>query len=123
MLWQLYFWLFALLMAGTTLGRAALYFLKPGSVSVYDIVESLPGLACVFAVYGFVHGVLFGSRALWLALACLIPITYVISMRGTKSRAAIRKLGGLRAALLFGCAFILTLPAYVALVLYANQFA
>ena len=123
MLWQLYFWLFALLMIGTTIGRAVLYFVKPGSVSIYEIVESLPGLACVVAVYGFAYGVLLGSKPIWLAVACALPILYITSMLSGKARIAYRKLGTSKAILVFGTTFLLTLPAYVALVLYAAQFA
>ena len=123
MLWQIYFWLFALLMVGVTIGRAVLYFVRPGLVSLYDIAEALPGLACVVAVYGYVQGVPIGTKALWIVLACIIPVVYVISMRGEKTRVMLRKFGRARLILLMGAGFLLTLPAYVALILYAGRFA
>jgi hypothetical protein len=122
MIQHLYFWFFALLMVATTLGRTVLYFAKPGSVSTYDLVESLPGLACVVALYGFTYGVLIGSKSIWLVLAFVIPVAYVVSMRSKKTRLAVSKIGLRKAILLFGAAFLLTLPAYVELLLYANRF-
>jgi hypothetical protein len=43
-------------------------------------------------------------------------------MRSKKTRLAVSKIGLRKAMLLFGAAFLLTLPAYVELLLYANRF-
>jgi hypothetical protein len=121
MLWKLYFWFFALLVAATTVGRSAIYFIKPGTVSVYEILESLPGLACAVALYGFAFGISIGSHLLWVVVACIVPVTYFISMRSKKTRHAVQKLGARKVIVIVGGTFLATLPAYVALVMYASQ--
>ena len=121
MFWQVYFWLFAALIIGTTVGRAVLYFVKPGSVSIQDVLFSLPGLGCVVALYGYIYGLTLGSSLVWVALACALPVLYVVEMRSEKAREAINKLGTKKALLVFGASFLFTLPGYVALLLYASR--
>ena len=121
MFWQVYFWLFAALIIGPAVGRAVLYFVKPGSVSVQDVLFSLPGLGCVVALYGYLHGLTLGSSVVWVALACALPVLYVVEMRSEKAREAIKKLGTKKAMLVFGASFLFTLPGYVALLLYASR--
>jgi hypothetical protein len=119
MIWHIYFWLFAALLVGTTVGRSVLFFVKPGSVSVRDILFSLPGLGCVIALYGYLHNLTLGPNAIWIILVCVLPILYVIEMRSDETRAAVEKLGLKKALLVFGASFLFTLPGYIASVLYA----
>lgn len=121
MFWQIYFWPFSVLIVGTALARAVLYFARPGSVSSFEVVESLPGIGVIVALYGYINGLIFGSGFIWAALAVAIPILYVISLRGPKTRQVIEKLGAVKATAMLGISFLLTLPGYVGLVRYALQ--
>jgi hypothetical protein len=121
MFWQIYFWPFSVLIVGTAIVRAVLYFSRPGAVSPFEVVESLPGLGVVVALYGYINGLVLGSGFIWAALAVTILIFYVISLRGPKTREVIAKVGVGKAYALLAASFLLTLPGYVGLVRYALQ--
>lgn len=93
MFWHIYFWAFSILAIGTAVVRTALYFAKPGSVSPLEVVECLPSLGVVIALYGYIHHMVLGAGLLWAALA--------------------------KTAAMLGASFLFSLPAYGALVCYA----
>jgi len=121
MFWSLYFWLFAIVIVGSAIGRVALYFIKPGSVSVRDVLFSLPGCACVVALHAYIHQMPLGPSLLWITLACALPVLYWIEMRDKKALGAMQKLGRSKAIVIFGATFLFTLPGYIALVLHAAR--
>ena len=119
MFWHIYFWAFSILVIGTAVVRTVLYFAKPGSVSALEVVECLPSLGVVIALYGYIHHLVLGAGLLWAALAIVVSVFYVISLRGPKTREAVAKLGLAKTAAMLGASFLFSLPAYGALVCYA----
>ena len=54
-MWNAYFWFAVLLLGGSAIARTALYFLRPGAVSLYDVVLPLAGLPVLVALWEFIH--------------------------------------------------------------------
>ena len=117
-IWIIYFWLMALLVGLSAIGRVYLFFTAE-IVTVYDLVESLISLIAVVGLYGFVYQKPIAARTFWKFVWILLLLTWIWSFFAAKNTEMIEKFGLAKGALIIILIAGLAVPSLIGLYLYS----
>ncbi|CAN5523825.1 hypothetical protein BH10ACI1_BH10ACI1_24920 [soil metagenome] len=118
LLWTIYFWLMALLVGASAIGRVYL-FLTREIVTAYDLVESLVSLVAIVGLFGFVYQTPIAVPTFWKVVWVLLVLTWVWSFFGAKNVEMIEKVGLAKGAAIFSVISMLAVPSLVGLCIYS----
>lgn len=119
MAWKIYFVFLVTIVLGSLFGRIILRVKRPDVAKRFDVISSLVSSVSLIGVYGYVFSVTIAARWVWMVVAIAVLVFWVLEFFQPKAKQVVAKLGRLKAVLLLGATSLLTLPGYVALVLYA----
>lgn len=117
LLWTIYFWLMALLVGVSAIGRVYLFFTRQ-IVTAYDLIESLTSLIAVVGLFGFAYQTPIAAPTFWKVVWVLLMLTWVWSFFGAKNVEMIEKTGLAKGATIFSLISMLAVPALVGLCIY-----
>jgi hypothetical protein len=100
LIWIIYFWLIAILVGVSAIGRFYLFFTRE-IVTGYDLVESLISLIAIVGLYGFVYRTPIVTPTFWKVIWVLLMLTWIWSFFGAKNAEMIEKLVWRKARLFF----------------------
>jgi hypothetical protein len=116
--WQVYVWIFSVVLLFSAVGRVVLRFRKSHLVSRLDVVESFVGLLCIPALLGFAYRHPYGNRNVWQCLCVLVIGFSVYQFFGPKMKQLYEK-SFLIAGLTITLQIAVGAPALWALLQYA----
>lgn len=119
MAWKIYFVFLAVLVVGSLLGRIIIRIKRPDLVKRFDIISSVVGSISLVGIYGYVYSVPIATRGLWIFITIVVFVFWVLEFFQPKTKHLVANIGRLKASLLLGATTLLTLPGYIALLLYA----
>jgi hypothetical protein len=117
--WKIYVVAFSVIAIFSGLGRLVLYFKKPGSVSVLDLINGFYNLLMLPALSGFAWHRAIGIRGVWIIAVPVLIILSSVEMFSPKMAEFRAKAGDMKFALAMAAQFALGLPGLYALILYA----
>lgn len=115
--WTLYFWVIAVLVIGTALGRLYLYF-RTEVVTAYDLVESGVSVVAIVGLYGYVYQTNYLAPIFWQFVWVLLLLTWFVSLGSGKNREMIKKIGAKKGIAVIAATTIIGLPTLVGLFIY-----
>jgi hypothetical protein len=115
--WIIYFWIIAVLVVFSALGRIYLYF-RTDEVKFYDLVESVISLVAIAGLHGYVYQSAYLSPFFWQIVWTLLLVTWLASLRGRKNREMIRKIGVKKGVAVIAATTIIGFPTLVGLFAY-----
>ena len=116
--WIIYFWIIAILVVFTALGRIYLYF-RTDEVKFYDLVESAISLVAIAGLHGYVYQSAYLSPFFWQIAWTLLLVTWLASLRGRKNREMINKIGVKKGVAVILATTIIGFPTLVGLFNFA----
>lgn len=115
--WIVYFWIIAVLVVFTAIGRMYLYF-RTDEVKPYDLVESAVSLAAIAGLYGYAFQTAYLLPLFWQIVWVALLVTWLASLRGRKNREMINKIGAGRGIAIITATSIIGFPTLVGLFCY-----
>ena len=122
LLWTIYFWLMALLVGASAIGRVYLFFTRE-IVTAYDLIESLISLVAIVGLFGFAYQTPIATPTFWKVVWILLMLTWIWSFFGAKNVEMIEKTGLAKGAAIFSLISMLAVPALVGLCIYSFRSA
>lgn len=116
--WIVYFWIIAILVVVSALGRVFLYF-RPDQVKFYDIVESVISIAAIAGLHGYVYQSAYLSPFFWQVTWILLLAAWLASLRDQKNGEMINKIGLKKGIAVIAVTAILGFPTLLVLFAYA----
>lgn len=118
LIWIIYFWLIAILVGVSAIGRFYLFFTRE-IVTGYDLVESLISLIAIVGLYGFVYRTPIVTPTFWKVIWVLLMLTWIWSFFGAKNAEMIEKVGLAKGTAIFSLISMLAVPTLVGLCIYS----
>ena len=122
LIWTIYFWLMALLVGASAIGRVYLFFTRE-IVTAYDLIESLISLIAMVGLYGFVYQTPIITPIFWKIIWIALLLTWVWSLFGAKNVELIEKIGLAKGAAIISLISMLGIPTLVGLCIYSFRSA
>lgn len=122
LIWTIYFWLMALLVGASAIGRIYLFFTRK-IVTAYDLIESLISLIAIVGLYGFVYQTPIITPTFWKVVWVLLVLTWIWSFCGAKNIEMIEKVGLAKGAAIFSLISMSAVPTLVGFCLYSFRSA
>ncbi len=122
LIWTIYFWLMALLVGASAIGRVYLFFTRE-IVTVYDLIESLISLIAIVGLYGFAYQTPIITPIFWKIVWIALLLTWVWSLFGAKNVELIEKVGLAKGAAIISLISMLGIPTLVGLCIYSFRSA
>lgn len=122
LIWTIYFWLIALLVGASAIGRVYLFFTRE-IVTAYDLIESLISLIAMAGLYGFVYQTPIITPVFWKIVWIALLLTWVWSLFGAKNVELIEQIGLAKGAAVISLISMLGIPTLVGLCIYSFRSA
>jgi hypothetical protein len=118
LVWIIYFWLIAILVAASAIGRGYLYF-RSETVKLYDLFESLVSIFAIIGLYGFAYQIPLLSATFWKIIWLLLVLTWLYSIFAAKNEELIENFGMAKASTIIALTSILGVPTLIGLAFYS----
>ena len=118
LLWVVYFWVVAVAIVLSAIGRIYLYFARGDVVTVYDIAESLLALSALVGLYGFAYQSPVASPGVWKAMFALLVAAWLWNLVAPKSQVIVDKFGAGKGGAALSALLMLAVPELVGIYLY-----
>ena len=115
--WTIYFWLIAVLVIGSALGRLDLYF-RSEMVNAYDLIESGISVVAIVGLHGYVYRASYLSPVFWKFVWFLLLLTWLASLGSRKNRELVEKIGAKKGIAIIAATSIIGMPTLVGLFIY-----
>ncbi len=92
LIWTIYFWLIAVLVVFSALGRIYLFF-SSETVKVFDLIESFISVAAIVGLYGFAYQTPVLNPMFWKIIWVLLTVTWLWSFFAVKNIELVDKVG------------------------------
>ena len=89
--WQVYVWVFSVVLLFSAAGRVVLYFKRRELVSRFDVFEGVVALWAIPALFGFAYQRAYGSRWQWEVFCALLIVLSIYQFFTPKMRKLFEK--------------------------------
>lgn len=120
--WTIYFWVMAILVGASAIGRVYLFFTRE-VVTAYDLIESLVSLVAIAGLFGFVYQTPIAIPEFWKVVWVVLMLTWIWSFFGAKNIEMIENIGLAKGSAIFSLISMLAVPTLVGLCIYSFRSA
>lgn len=118
LIWIIYFWLIAILVVFSAVGRIYLFFTSE-AVKGFDLIESFISVTAIIGLYGFAYQTPVLNPMFWKIIWVLLTVTWLWSFFAVKNIELVDKVGLTKASAIVALTSVVGVPTLVGLFFYS----